>query len=87
VDDHGFRARYSSVKRYVKQRRGVTLTEARVVITNAPGEEAQVDYGGDAAMVRDPNTGNYKRTRLFVMTLAYSRKSVRFLAWKSSAEV
>ena len=28
-------------------------------------------------MVRDPVTGKYRRTRLFVMTLGYSRKSVR----------
>ena len=26
-----------------------------------PGEEAQVDYG-DGPMVRDPNTGKYRRT-------------------------
>ena len=31
-------------------------------------------------MVRDPATGKYRRTRLFVLTLGYSRKSVRLLA-------
>jgi len=87
VDDHGFQARYSSVKRFVRQLRGTRLVEARVVITTAPGEEAQVDYGGDGPMARDPSTGKYKRARLFVMTLAYSRKSVRFLVWKSSAQI
>jgi len=87
VDDHGFQARYSSVKRFVQQLRGTRLVEARVVITTAPGEEAQVDYGGDGPMARDPSTGKYKRARLFVMTLAYSRKSVRFLVWKSSAQI
>ena len=34
-------------------------------------------------MVRHPDTGKYRRTRLFVMTLGYSRKSVRLLVWKS----
>ena len=87
VDGHGFRGRYSSVKRFVRQLRGTAPPKARVVITTAPGEEAQVDYGGDGPMVRDPSTGKYKRTRLFVMTLAYSRKSVRCLVWKSSAQV
>ncbi len=87
VDDHGFRARYSSVKRFVHQLRGSKPAEARVVITTEPGQEAQVDYGGKGPMARDPRTGKYKRTRLFVMTLAYSRKSVRFLVWKSSARV
>lgn len=51
VDDHGFSARYASVRRFVAALRGSTPTEARVVITTAPGEEGQVDYG-DGPMVR-----------------------------------
>ena len=57
-----------------------------MVITTAPGEEAQVDYG-EGPLVRNPQTGKYRRTRLFVLTLGYSRKSVRLLCWKSSAQV
>ena len=38
-------------------------------------------------MVRHPATGKYRRTRLFVLTLGYSRKSVRLLVWKSSSQV
>ena len=87
VDDHGFQARYASVKRFVLKLRGSTPAEARVVITTAPGEEAQVDYGGDGPMVRDSRTGKYRRTRLFVMTLGYSRKSVRLIVPRSSAQV
>jgi hypothetical protein len=49
--------------------------EACAVIETAPGEELQVDYG-TGPMVRDPHTGKYRRTRLFVLTLGYSRKSV-----------
>jgi hypothetical protein len=52
--------------------------EACAVIETAPGEELQVDYG-TGPMVRDPHTGKYRRTRLFVLTLGYSRKSVRFV--------
>jgi hypothetical protein len=37
-------------------------------------------------MVRDPHTGKYRRTRLFVMTLGYSRKSVRLLVFESSTQ-
>ena len=40
------------------------------------GRRRQVDYG-DGPMVRHPKTGKYRRTRLFVLTLGYSRKSVR----------
>jgi hypothetical protein len=35
-------------------------------------------------MVRDPQSGRYRRTRLFVMTLGYSRKCVRLTAFHSS---
>ena len=85
VDDHGFQARYASVKRFVLKLRGATPLEARVVITTAPGEEGQVDYG-EGPMVRQAATGKYRRTRLFVMTLGFSRKSVRLLTWRSSAQ-
>ena len=48
--------------------RGNRPADARVVITTAPGEEGQVDYG-EGPMVRDRGTGKYRRTRLFVLTL------------------
>jgi hypothetical protein len=53
------------------------------VIVTAPGEEAQVDYG-TGPMVRDAQNGRYRRTRLFVLTLDYSRKAVRLLTFQSS---
>jgi hypothetical protein len=31
-------------------------------------------------MVRDPSNGKYKRVRLFVLTLGYSRKCIRLLS-------
>ena len=86
VDDHGFPAGYASVRRFVSTLRQQPTFEARAVITTAPGEEAQVDYG-DGPMVRDPDSGKYRRTRLFVLTLGYSRKSVRLLVRRSSAQV
>ena len=86
VDDHGFPGRYASVRRFVLKLRGAATVEARVVITTGPGEEGQVDYG-EGPMVRDPSTGKYRRTRLFVLTLGYSRKCVRLLTWRSSAQI
>ena len=86
VDDHGFPAGYASVRRFVASLRQQPAVQARAVITTAPGEEGQVDYG-DGPMVRDPATGKYRRTRLFVLTLGYSRKSVRLLVQRSSAQV
>src|SRR5438132_10190826 len=87
VDGHGFTARYASVRRFVVTLRGAAPAEARVVITTAPGEEGQVDYGGDGPMVRDATTGKYRRVRLFVLTLGCSRKCVRLLTWRSSAQI
>jgi hypothetical protein len=57
-----------------------------VVIVTGPGQEAQVDYG-TGPMVRDPETHKCRRTRLFVMTLGCSRKSVRLLTFRSSARI
>jgi transposase len=85
VDDHGFPARYASVRRFVRALRVSAPVDARVVITTAAGEEAQVDYG-EGPMVRQPETGQYRRTRLFVLTLGYSRKAVRLLTWRSSTQ-
>lgn len=86
VDEHGFTGGYPSVMRLVRRLRGTTTPEAHAVIETAPGEESQVDYG-DGPMVRDGSTGKYRRTRLFVMTLGCSRKSVRLLTWRSSARI
>ena len=86
VDDHGFPAGYASVRRFVSTVRQQPTVEARVVIATAPAEEAQVDYG-EGPMVRDADSGKYRRTRLFVLTLGYSRKAVRLLVQRSSAQI
>ena len=86
VDQHGYASSYQSVQRFVLKLRGAVSSEARVIIETRPGEEAQVDYG-TGPMVRDPVSGKYRRTRLFVMTLGCSRKCVRLLAFRSSARV
>jgi transposase len=86
VTDYGFSGGYQTVKRFVRKLRGKQPVQARAVIFTARGEEAQVDYG-TGPMVRDPQSGKYRRTRLFVMTLGYSRKSVRLLTFRSSSRI
>lgn len=86
VDSCGFTASYQSVQRFVHKLQISIAPEARVVIETAPGEEAQVDYGS-GPMVCDPHTGKYRRTRLFVLTLGYSRKCVRLLVFRSSVRI
>jgi len=85
VDTRGFTGGYQSVKRFVRKLAGGSSKEACAVIETAVGEESQVDYG-TGPMVRDPHSGKYRRTRLFVLTLGYSRKSVRLLIFHSSTQ-
>jgi transposase len=86
VDQHAFTGAYESVKRFVRKMRGTQSPEARAIIQTAAGEEAQVDYGS-GPMVRDAQSGKYRRTRLFVLTLGFSRKCVRLLAFQSSVRI
>ena len=86
VTDFGFPHSYQSVKRFVNKLQPPELKPARAVIITEPGEEAQVDYG-TGPWVLDPDSGKYRRTRLFVMTLGYSRKCVRLLTFRSSSRI
>lgn len=88
VDQHGFKASYKSVARFVtrvRRERG-TITEPCGIIETPPGEEMQVDWG-EGPMVLNPDTGTYQRTRLFVLTLGHSRKSVWLLSFHSSTRI
>jgi transposase len=88
VSDYGFEGRYSAVQRFVRKlgADAGSVKHAHAIIETAPGQEAQVDYG-EGPMVRDPNSGKYRRPRLFVLTLGYSRKAVRLLTWRSSSRI
>jgi transposase len=84
VDQFGFAGRYNSVKRFagrLVQREPEQFDRLEF----APGEEAQVDYG-EGALTRIPGSDRYRRPRLFVMTLRYSRRCFRRVVWNSSKE-
>ena len=84
VDSHGFTGAYNSVKRFAG---GLCKHEPEQFdrLEFAPGEEAQVDYG-EGALTRVVGTERFRKPRLFVMTLRYSRRSFRRVVWKSSQE-
>lgn len=86
IDRHGFDGGYNTVKRFTFSLRGSQVSLGHPTIATAVGEECQVDYG-TGPMVRHPETGKYRRTRLFALTLGWSRKAVWLLAWKSSSQV
>ena len=85
VDLRGFTARYNSVKRFCRALRKHE-PEQFDRLEFLPGEESQVDYGEGAPSLH-PSSGRYRKPRLFVMTLRYSRRSFRQVVWKSGSEV
>lgn len=82
VDQFGFASSYESVKRFVRILRHHAPAQFDR-LGFLPGEAAQVDYG-EGAPTRMPGTDHYRKPRLFVMTLRYSRRSFRRVVWKSS---
>jgi len=85
VDRFEFKSAYNSVKRFVGKLK-TTVPEQFDILEAIPGEEAQVDYG-QGALTLFEKTGKYRRPRLFVMTLKFSRRSFRKVVWSSSQEV
>ncbi|MCK5784239.1 MAG: IS21 family transposase [Desulfobacterales bacterium] len=84
VERFNFNHKYNSVKRFVrkiKQKAPKQFDRLEFL----PGEEGQVDYGQGALTIG--TSGKYRRPRLFVMTLKYSRRSFRKVVWKSSQKV
>lgn len=82
VDLHGFTGAYNSVKRFAKKLRQ-REPEQFDRLSFIAGEEMQVDYG-EGALTRIPGSDRYRRPRLFVATLRYSRRSFRCVVWRSS---
>ncbi len=85
VDVHGFAGQYNSVKRFVARLRHKE-PEQFDRLSFLPAEEMQVDYG-EGAPTRVPGSNRYRKPRLFVATLRYSRASFRHVVWKSSQQV
>ena len=84
VDQHGYAGAYNSVKRFALKLRH-REPEQFDRLAFLPGEEMQVDYG-EGALTRVPGTERWRRPRLFVATLRYSRRSFRFVVWRSSQQ-
>ena len=85
VDRHGFVGKYNSVKRFCAKLRE-TEPQQFDRLSFMPGEEMQVDYG-EGAPTRVPGSDRYRKPRLFVATLRYSRRSFRRVVWKSSQQI
>ena len=83
VAEHGFTAKYQSVRRYVqKLGRASPLPFRRMECE--PGAEAQVDFG-QGAPVLQPD-GKRKRPHAFRIILSHSRKAYSEVVWRQSTE-
>jgi transposase len=84
VDRFAFSGAYNAVKRFtgkLRQREPAQFDR----LSFLPGEEMQVDYG-QGAPTRVPGSDCYRKPRLFVATLRYSRRSFRRVVWRSSQQ-
>jgi transposase len=85
VEHHGYAGSYDAVKRFARRSRP---SESKIScrFETAPGEEMQTDYG-EGAPTRHPRTGKYRKPRLFVLTLGFSRHRFLKAVWNSSAQI
>jgi transposase len=84
VDGHGCTGAYNAVKRLTGKLRH-REPEQFNRLASLPGEEMQVDYG-EGALTRVPGNDRYRKPRLFLATLRYSRRNFRCVVWRSSLQ-
>lgn len=83
VAEHGFKAGYDSVKRFVRKlssRRPLPMRR----LESLPGEEAQVDFGTGAPVI-DAH-GNRRKTYVFRIVLSHSRKAYSEVTYRQTTE-
>jgi len=83
VTEHGFTAKYSSVRRFVGKLLEATETPVRRVEV-LPAEEAQVDFGTAAPV--QMSDGKKRRPWVFRIVLSHSRKAYSEVVWHQSTE-
>ena len=71
LKERGYGGSYSSVYRFVRKLEPPE-PDVTVRVETRPGEESQVDFGYAGWMI-DPETGELRKTWVFVMTLSWSR--------------
>jgi len=79
---YGFSGSYSSLRRYLSKLK-VATPKPSSVIEFAPGDAAQIDFGAGPKLV-DPQTGEIRKTWIFIMTLAWSRHMYAEFVWDQS---
>jgi transposase len=85
VEHHAYDGSYDAVKRFARRIRPTDLKISCRFETEI-GAEQQVDYG-EGAPTRHPRTGKYRKPRLFIMTLGFSRHRFCKVVWNSSSHI
>ena len=85
VEHHGYEGSYDAVKRFVRPLVSHT-PKISCRFETLPGQEAQVDFG-EGAPTRDARSGKYRKPRLFVLSLSFSRHAFRKVVWRSSQQI
>jgi transposase len=85
VEQHGYEGSYDAVKRFV---RSIVSRTPKIScrFETLPGQDAQVDFG-EGAPTRDARNGKYRKPRLFVLSLSFSRHAFRKVVWRSSQQI
>ncbi|MCI0355177.1 MAG: IS21 family transposase, partial [Acidobacteria bacterium] len=88
VTDHGFPAKYWSVRRFVQRLSGPELPVRRMEVE--PGQEAQVDFGTGAPIIMPGQTARgapkRRKTNVFRIVLSHSRKGYSEATYTQTAE-
>lgn len=89
VSEHGFTARYWSVRRYVQRLSGGSELPVRRMEV-PPGEQAQVDFGTGAPVIGvDHSAGGARKrrkTHVFRVVLSYSRKGYSEVTYRQTTD-
>jgi len=80
VREHGFSGSYSAIRRFLQANEPLPL-KATVRLDFAPAEAAQVDFGAGPRIL-DTDTGELRKTWVFVMTLCFSRHQYAEVIWR-----
>jgi len=82
-DEHGFEGSYYSVRRFVKRLGQDTPIPFRRMEC-MPGEQAQIDFGAGAPVVRPD--GKRKRPHVFRIVLSFSRKAYSEVVYRQTTD-
>jgi transposase len=83
VNEHGFAARYWSVRRYVQRLSGGSELPVRRIEV-PPGEQAQVDFGTGAPVIG--TDGKRRKTHVFRVVLSHSRKGYSEVTYRQTTD-